>query len=89
MVYVDPKNLNYDPYWQKWVNSRPTKPEQDLMNGFYKKYAVPCIDYVRNYSQHKLYVYSSIVFLISDIIKLSSRLISQYNKDTRLKAEAF
>lgn len=25
MVYVDPKNLRYTPYWQRWVNNRPGK----------------------------------------------------------------
>ncbi len=25
MVFVDPKNLGYKPYWEKWVNDRPTK----------------------------------------------------------------
>lgn len=22
MVFVDPKNLRYEPYWQKWVKER-------------------------------------------------------------------
>lgn len=25
MVFVDPKNLRYTPYWQRWVASRPEK----------------------------------------------------------------
>lgn len=25
MVFVDPKNLRYAPYWQKWVNNRPVR----------------------------------------------------------------
>lgn len=23
MVYVDPKNLGYEPYWIRWLNGRP------------------------------------------------------------------
>lgn len=23
MVFVDPKNLRYTPYWQKWIANRP------------------------------------------------------------------
>uniref|UniRef100_A0A3B4ZZW8 Dynein heavy chain hydrolytic ATP-binding dynein motor region domain-containing protein n=1 Tax=Stegastes partitus TaxID=144197 RepID=A0A3B4ZZW8_9TELE len=25
MVFVDPKNLRYTPFWQRWVNNRPVK----------------------------------------------------------------
>lgn len=25
MVYVDPQNLRYTPYWQRWVTNRPGK----------------------------------------------------------------
>ena len=46
MVYVDPKNLGYKPYWQKWVSTRPTKKEQDDMNLLYEKYIPNCIDLV-------------------------------------------
>ncbi|XP_076804944.1 dynein axonemal heavy chain 10-like [Clavelina lepadiformis] len=46
MVYVDPKNLNYDPYWQKWLSLRTSKLEQDLLENLYKKYTIPCIDLV-------------------------------------------
>ena len=42
MVYVDPKDLGYKPYWEKWVNTRPTKIEQDFMKRLYDKY-VPSI----------------------------------------------
>ncbi|XP_035829687.1 dynein heavy chain 10, axonemal isoform X2 [Aplysia californica] len=46
MVYVDPKNLGYKPYWQKWVATRPTKQEQDDLNLLYEKYVPNCIDLV-------------------------------------------
>nr|XP_015221526.1 PREDICTED: dynein heavy chain 10, axonemal [Lepisosteus oculatus] len=37
MVFVDPKNLRFTPYWQKWVNSRPAK-EQAELNKLFEKY---------------------------------------------------
>lgn len=46
MVYVDPKNLGYKPYWQKWLATRPTKQEQDDLNLLYEKYVPCCIDLV-------------------------------------------
>ncbi|GFS12625.1 dynein heavy chain 10, axonemal [Elysia marginata] len=46
MVYVDPKNLGYKPFWQKWVSGRPIKQEQDDLNLLYEKYVPNCIDLV-------------------------------------------
>lgn len=42
MVYVDPKNLSYEPYWYKWLSLRPSKVERELLQELYKKY-VPCL----------------------------------------------
>ncbi|XP_067660223.1 dynein axonemal heavy chain 10-like [Haliotis asinina] len=42
MVYVDPKNLGFKPYWQKWVKTRPNKTERDELTRLYDKY-VPCL----------------------------------------------
>ena len=46
MVFVDPKNLRYRPYWDKWLEKRPTKFERDLLDGLYKKFVEPCIELV-------------------------------------------
>ena len=46
MVYVDPKNLGYDPFWQKWVGDRPTKFEIEEMQRLYHKYVPNCIDMI-------------------------------------------
>lgn len=46
MVYVDPKNLGYDPYWQKWLNSRSSKFEKEELKQLYNKYVGPCIEMV-------------------------------------------
>ena len=46
MVYVDPKNLGFLPYWQKWLNTRTVKTERDELNRFYEKYVPLLIDFV-------------------------------------------
>ncbi|KAI4888942.1 hypothetical protein NFI96_027441 [Prochilodus magdalenae] len=43
MVFVDPKNLRYAPYWQKWVNNRP---EQADLRKLFDKYVPSTIDMV-------------------------------------------
>ncbi|XP_053336632.1 dynein axonemal heavy chain 10 [Clarias gariepinus] len=45
MVFVDPKNLRFTPYWEKWVNSRPVR-EQDGLNKLFKKYVPSTIDMI-------------------------------------------
>ncbi|KAJ3349859.1 Dynein heavy chain 10, axonemal [Entophlyctis luteolus] len=46
MVYMDPKNLGYRPYFLKWSNSRSTKAETDLMVKLYNKYVQAAVDLV-------------------------------------------
>lgn len=46
MVYVDPKNLRYTPFWEKWVNSRSSKAERDDLPRLYEKYVPTLIDMV-------------------------------------------
>lgn len=36
MVFVDPKNLNYAPYWQRWISTRPER-ERDKFNELYER----------------------------------------------------
>ncbi|XP_069565682.1 dynein axonemal heavy chain 10 [Brachyistius frenatus] len=45
MVFVDPKNLRYTPYWQRWVNSRPDK-EQEVLTKLFDKYVHSSIDMI-------------------------------------------
>ncbi|KAI9351727.1 dynein heavy chain, N-terminal region 1-domain-containing protein [Zopfochytrium polystomum] len=46
MVYMDPKNLGYVPYFQRWANGRPSKAETDLVLKFFKKYVPAAVDLV-------------------------------------------
>ena len=46
MVYVDPKNLGYQPYWTKWVTARANKQEQKCLEELYNKYVNVLIDMV-------------------------------------------
>ncbi|KAI7812536.1 putative dynein heavy chain 10 [Triplophysa rosa] len=45
MVFVDPKNLRYAPYWGKWINSRHSKEQFDLRKLF-EKYVPSAIDMI-------------------------------------------
>ncbi|KXS21993.1 hypothetical protein M427DRAFT_494431 [Gonapodya prolifera JEL478] len=45
MVYVDPKNLGYLPYFQKWVNTRP-KGESEVLLKLFTKFLDPLIAFI-------------------------------------------
>ena len=46
MVYVDPKDLGYEPYWQKWVSERMNMVEREELIKLFKKFVPGCIDLV-------------------------------------------
>jgi len=45
MVYVDPKNLQYRPYWDRWVYAR-NPLEHDELNQLFDKYVPPLVDLI-------------------------------------------
>ncbi|XP_063753564.1 dynein axonemal heavy chain 10 [Eleginops maclovinus] len=45
MVFVDPKNLRYTPYWQRWVIDR-TEKEQKMLNQLFEKYVHSSIEMI-------------------------------------------
>ncbi|KAG8306673.1 Dynein heavy chain 10, axonemal [Homalodisca vitripennis] len=47
MVYVDPKNLGYDPYWQRWL-TQLTRPEEDKesLAKYWETYIPPALDLI-------------------------------------------
>ncbi|XP_017478046.1 PREDICTED: dynein heavy chain 10, axonemal [Rhagoletis zephyria] len=45
MVYVDPKNLRFAPYWQRWLLTRP-EGEHEILNDFYEKIIVQSIAFI-------------------------------------------
>ncbi|KAI5616269.1 dynein heavy chain 10, axonemal [Silurus asotus] len=45
MVFVDPKNLRFAPYWKKWVKDRPSREQEDL-NSLFDKYVPSTIDMI-------------------------------------------
>ncbi|KAM8866758.1 dynein axonemal heavy chain 10 isoform 2-T2 [Synchiropus picturatus] len=45
MVFVDPKNLRYTPYWQRWLRRRPAR-DQKLLNLLFDKYVHTSIDMI-------------------------------------------
>lgn len=47
MVYVDPKNLGYLPFWNKWIHIRKgTDEHKEKLNEVFQKVAVPTLRYV-------------------------------------------
>lgn len=46
MVYVDPKNLGHDPYWYRWIKSRPHPGEQAIFNKYYDLYVTGALLYI-------------------------------------------
>lgn len=36
MVFVDPKNLGYEPYWQRWISSRSDQ-EREILDELYER----------------------------------------------------
>lgn len=55
MVWVDPKNLGYKPFYERWVRLRcgdgvnvaeDRQTDADLLMALYKKYVKKCVDYV-------------------------------------------
>ena len=46
MVYVDPKNLGYQPYWERWVNTMAEKELMEEFNILFEKYVPKCISFI-------------------------------------------
>ena len=46
MVFVDPKDLRYQPFWERWIKSRTNKDEVAMLNNLYKKIVEPCVEFV-------------------------------------------
>ncbi|XP_041266334.1 dynein heavy chain 10, axonemal [Onychostruthus taczanowskii] len=46
MVFVDPKNLRYEPYWQKWVKRRENEEEKVELDRLFQKYVPYLIDMI-------------------------------------------
>ncbi|KAI4469012.1 dynein heavy chain [Holotrichia oblita] len=46
MVYVDPKNLGYQPYWDRWIKTRKHPPERDCFQKVYDQYIPDALAYI-------------------------------------------
>ncbi|KOB71862.1 putative Ciliary dynein heavy chain, partial [Operophtera brumata] len=46
MVYVDPKNLGYQPYWDRWVRARTNEEEREKLDGLFEHYVPGAINYI-------------------------------------------
>lgn len=45
MVYVDPKNLGYEPYWLRWLAARP-EVEVEFLSQLYDRFVTPGIAFI-------------------------------------------
>ena len=43
MVYVDPKNLGFDPYWKRWCAARERPEQRARFTELYEKYVSVCV----------------------------------------------
>ena len=46
MVFVDPKNLGYRPYWERWVNAIPSEQDRKAFIALFEKYVPQCISMI-------------------------------------------
>ncbi|XP_045502201.1 dynein axonemal heavy chain 10 [Colias croceus] len=46
MVFVDPKNLGYEPYWNRWLRGRNNEEEREQMAGLFEHYVPGAINYI-------------------------------------------
>ncbi|KAK5648316.1 hypothetical protein RI129_003208 [Pyrocoelia pectoralis] len=46
MVYVDPKNLGFEPFWDKWLESRTYPPEYEVFKKCFESYIPSTLGYV-------------------------------------------
>nr|XP_049701305.1 dynein axonemal heavy chain 10 [Helicoverpa armigera] len=46
MVFVDPKNLGYQPYWDRWLRGRNNDEEREQLDGMFDHYVTGAINYI-------------------------------------------
>ncbi|XP_028025407.1 dynein heavy chain 10, axonemal [Bombyx mandarina] len=46
MVFVDPKNLGYEPYWERWLSTRSNEEEREQLSGLFEHYVPGAINYI-------------------------------------------
>lgn len=46
MVYVDPKNLGYKPYWDRWLKTRAGHDERAQLEELFVQYVDPQIKHI-------------------------------------------
>eukprot|EP00742_Colponemidia_sp_Colp-10_P004363 GILJ01004656.1.p1 GENE.GILJ01004656.1~~GILJ01004656.1.p1 ORF type:complete len:2862 (-),score=582.32 GILJ01004656.1:82-7611(-) len=46
MVYIDPKNLGYEPFYDRWIKSRKNPEQAEILENLFEKYIPIVIEYV-------------------------------------------
>ncbi|XP_054851851.1 dynein axonemal heavy chain 10 [Eublepharis macularius] len=88
MVFVDPKNLKYKPYWQKWTSQRNNKQEQLLLDRLFEKYVPYLIDMIvegivdgRQGKKMKTIVPQTDLNMVTQLSMMLEALLEQENDD--------
>ncbi|XP_055461995.1 dynein axonemal heavy chain 10 [Psammomys obesus] len=91
MVYVDPKNLKYQPYWKKWVQQIPNKVEQKHLNDLFEKYVPPLMDLIiegivdgRQGDRLKMVVPQTDLNMVTQLTKMMDSLLEVETEDPDL-----
>ncbi|XP_015274779.1 PREDICTED: dynein heavy chain 10, axonemal [Gekko japonicus] len=88
MVFVDPKNLKYRPYWQKWTSQRSNKQEQLLLNRLFDKYVPYLLDMIvegivdgRQGKRLKTIVLQTDLNMVTQLTRMLDALVEQETDD--------
>ncbi|PIK48528.1 putative dynein heavy chain 10, axonemal isoform X3 [Apostichopus japonicus] len=91
MVFVDPKNLGYLPYWQKWVNGRSNKNEHTELSRLFEKYVPGVLDMViegivdgKQGEKMKTIVPQTALNLVVQLSRMLEALLNKENLDISL-----
>ncbi|XP_044296574.1 dynein axonemal heavy chain 10 isoform X1 [Varanus komodoensis] len=87
MVFVDPKNLRYRPYWQKWSNQR-SKQEKQLLDRLFDKYVPYLIEMIvegivdgRQGEKQKTIVPQTDLNMVTQLSNMLDALLEQETED--------
>ena len=46
MVFMDPRNLGFIPYYERWLKLNK-RPETQILTGLFERYVTPCINFIQ------------------------------------------
>jgi dynein heavy chain len=95
MVFVDPKNLGYKPYWERWVNGHPSKADREEFAKLYDKYVPQCVSLIlegimdgRQGEKLKTILPVTNLNLVTQLCNMLDSLLPQPDEETKEKGGA-